>query len=249
MTTSCAGSGSGGAGGSAGGAAGGTSGGGSTGTGGAGTPGDCTPGADGVCFSTGKAAGVFSGYGWIALGSLDIASSPVCDNSKGSGTASDPITKLAPCTTTTVWSSSNALCISGTIPALPGSPVQSDYDNNWGLQVGVNSSDPAGTAIGSPAASYTNITYNLIGAPLTGLRAELHRTGDPDGTTYCAAMQSGKAITLTSFNTKSYDSPPDGVALTTADIPNLDKLGVQVSSTAAAITVTNLCLTSVQFGK
>jgi hypothetical protein len=239
-----AGSGNGGSAGSAGSGNGGTSGGngGSTGT-----PGACTPSADGVCFSTGKASGVLSGYGWIALGSLDTASSPVCDNSKGTGTASDPITNANACTTTTVWSSSDALCISGNIPALPATPAQTDYDNNWGLQIGVNSSDPAGTPIGS-SASYTTVTFNLTGTPLTGLRAELHRQGDPAGTTYCASLVNGKAITLTSFSTQCYGGTND-IKLTTADIPNIDKVGVQVSSTGTAITVSSLCLTSVQFGK
>jgi hypothetical protein len=61
-------------------------------------------------------------------------------------------------------------------------------------------------------------------------------------------MTSGKAITLTSFHTKCYDSPADGVALTAADVPNIDKIGVQISSdTGADYAVSNFCLTGVTF--
>jgi hypothetical protein len=38
-----------------------------------------------------------------------------------------------------------------------------------------------------------------------------------------------------------------GTNLTDADIPNVDEVSVQVSSTAAAITVDKLCLTKVEF--
>ena len=62
-------------------------------------------------------------------------------------------------------------------------------------------------------------------------------------------MTSGRAITLTDFNTKCYDSPADGTALTAADVPNIDKIGVQISSDiGSAYTVTNFCLTGVTFG-
>ena len=64
---------------------------------------------------------------------------------------------------------------------------------------------------------------------------------------YCHDMTSGTPIKMTDFNTKCYDSPPDGVQLTTGDIANLDKVGVQVSSDTTAITVTDLCLTGIQF--
>jgi hypothetical protein len=61
-------------------------------------------------------------------------------------------------------------------------------------------------------------------------------------------MTSGKAILLTSFNTKCYDSPVDGVGLTAADVPNIDKIGVQISSdTTNDYVVTNFCLTGVSF--
>jgi hypothetical protein len=60
-------------------------------------------------------------------------------------------------------------------------------------------------------------------------------------------MTSGTAIAFTSFNTKCYDTPPDGVALTAADVPNIDEIYVDVPSITTAITVTNLCITGIAF--
>jgi hypothetical protein len=60
-------------------------------------------------------------------------------------------------------------------------------------------------------------------------------------------MTPGTAIPFTSFTTKCYDTPPDGVALTLADVPNIDSIAVQVSSGPTAITVTDLCITGITF--
>jgi hypothetical protein len=240
VTVSCAGGGDGGSGGGGGGQGGGGQGGGGQG---GGTPGTCDPAASGNAtnFCNGRAQGLFKGWGWVALGALDTITDPTCDTGKAA------ITKAVPCTTTTNWSTNNDLCISGSIPALPASPVQKDYDDNWGVQIGLNSDEPpaasGGATIGLSSASAVNFTVS--GTPATGLRAMLHRKGDSDDTTYCANMTSGVKISITAFNTKCWDG--SGTGLTTSDLPNLDKAGVQVSSTASPITVTNLCLKSIVF--
>jgi hypothetical protein len=240
LSSSCAGGGDGGGGGTAQGGTGGGQGG--TG-GGSTTPGNCPsdPGTSGtVNFCNGRAQGSMSGWGWVAMGALDTISDPTCDTDKHA------ITKDAPCTTQTNWNSSDGLCINASIPALPASPVQSDYDNNWGVQIGVNTSEPpaasGGTTLGG---SYTKVTMTLSGSPLTGLRAMLHRKGDNDQTTYCANMTNGTSMSITAFNTKCWDG--SGTAMVAADVPNIDKVGVQVSSTASAITVSALCLKEVKF--
>ena len=51
---------------------------------------------------------------------------------------------------------------------------------------------------------------------------------------------------LTSFNTACWDG--SGTAFTADDAPLIDKVGIQVSSTKAAITVTNLCMKNITFG-
>ena len=243
---SCAGGGSGG-----GGSAGNSNGGSSGSNGGSSGGGSCSAGSDGVCFSTGKASGVMTGYGWIALGSLDSASSPVCAPDATDTTKTQPITKdkACPSTGSTVWGSTDGLCISGDIPALPASPVQSDYDNNWGLQIGVNASDTEGKEIGT---AYSSIALTFNGTPTTGLRAELHVKGDPAGTTYCYdGISSGKALKLTDFNTMCWSgvscTDPACKQFSSDSAKNIDKVGMQVSSTAAEIKVSNLCLTGLQF--
>lgn len=179
-----------------------------------------------------------TGYGFVALGALDFVTSPTC------GTALTPITKATPCAADPNWSSTTALCVTGSIPALPTVPVASDYTNNWGLSVGLNATDPAGTGLGQ---AFTTVAITTTGTPATGLRAVVHRKGDAVDVGYCAMMTSGTAIAFTSFNTECYNTPVSGTALTAADVANIDQISVQVSSGAAAITVTNLCITGITF--
>jgi hypothetical protein len=189
-----------------------------------------------VSFQYGAAYGPITGFGWIALGAFDRVTDPTC------GYYGAPITKTAPCSDTTNWNSPTALCISATIPALPAIPIQADYDNNWGVQIGVNANEIPGFPIGK---AYSTIAISVSGSPTTWLRVELHRVGDPDATTYCAT-NTGLAMKLTSFNTACWDG--SGTAFLATDAPNIDKIGVQVSSTATAISVANLCLNSITFG-
>ncbi|MBN2573877.1 MAG: hypothetical protein JXP73_04865 [Deltaproteobacteria bacterium] len=251
LSVSCAGGG-GGEGGSGGG--GGSTGGEGGSGGGGGGVGPCSPEADSVCFASGKAEGVLSGYGWVALGVLDTITSPTCDNTENGGGASEEITKEKPCPEVggkANWSSDNALCLTASIPALPASPVQKDYDDNWGVSVGFNSSEPPGTVIGDVAKDYKTITYHLTGSPLSGLRGQVHLISQPEDKSYCAniSVTDGKATaTLTSFGTECWGGS-NNVKLTADDLPNIDKVMVQVSSTSSAITVDNLCLTGVSFGK
>lgn len=225
-----------------GGSAGGTAGGGAGGSGGAGgqTSVACTPGDDNVCFKDGQAQGKMTGVGWVALGSLDTLSDPTCD------TDTHPITSANACTTKTNWNASDSLCISGKIPTLPAEPYQSDYDNNWGIQIGVNTSEPPGTTLGK---SYTSIAITIAGSPTSGLRAELHVKGEPAGQTYCADMTSGKAIQFSTFNQECWngDTANPAKALSKDSIQNIDKVGIQVSSTQTEIKVDNLCLQSIAF--
>lgn len=244
-TGGASGHGSGGSGGSSGGAGGS---GGSGGGGHGGSTGACDPGSDGVCVADGKAVGVMAGFGFVSLGVLDTVTSPACDNSAGGGSESTPITKAAPCLGVTKWNSNDGVCVSGTIPALPGSPAQSDYDNNWGIQVGFDSSSPAGQPLGAIASSFKTITLTVSGSPQSGLRAEIHRLHDSNEVTYCANMTSGKSIALSAFSTQCYGGSND-VKLKEEDLPNIDKIGVQVSSGNTAISVDGLCLTRLSFGK
>ena len=196
-----------------------------------------------VTFNLGKGVGAMTGYGWAAPGSADSISSPTC----GAGTT---ITAAVPCLSQTNWGTTypgypNALCVSGSIPSTATSP---DTSANWGIQVGVNASDPDSSSIGRP---FTTVAVNASGVPTGDVRIEIHRSGDDPGTTYCASWTNGATpVPLTSFNTACWDlTGTRGTKLTAADVPNIDKVGLQVSpSKTTAITLTNLCLRSITFG-
>ena len=208
-----------------------------SGTGGS-TSAGSTPTGKIVTFASGKGVGAMTGYGWVALGSLDTVTDPTC------GPTKTPITSTAACAADPNWSSTSSLCVSGSVPALPATPAATDYANNWGLSVGVNSSDST-TAPGL-GQSPTSVTIAVSGTPSSGLRVVAHRASDPASTSYCLPYAAG-ALTLTSFVTDCYNTTPTGTKLTAADIPNIDKISIQVSSTSAAITVTSLCITGITF--
>jgi hypothetical protein len=227
------------------------------GTGGSSTPsnggqsggGSCTAGADSVCFSAGKASGLMTGYGYIALGKADTATAPVCDNTTNGGSASELITADKPCPEAggkSVWTTPDVgLCISGSIPVVSGG----DYTGNWGLQIGCNVSDPAGDTIKN---SYSKITFNYnesaVSPKNTAIRGEIHVKGDAADKTYCATVNSGTATSLIAFNTKCWDSTGD--SLTNDMIPNIDKIGIQISSDdKQAYAVKDFCWTGIAFTK
>lgn len=238
-------------GGSAGNSNGGSTGNGGTSGGNGGTTGggSCTAGADAVCFSAGKATGVMTGYGYIALGSADTATSPKCDNTANGGAIDEAITSAKPCPETggkSVWSTPTAgLCISGSIPVVAGG----DYKGNWGLQIGCNVSDPAGGTIGT---AYSKITFNFNDSAVTpanmAIRGEIHVKDDAADKTYCATVTPGVATSLIAFNTACWDST--GVNLSADMIPNIDKIGLQVSSDdKKAYEVKDLCWSGLTFTK
>ena len=139
-----------------------------------------------------------------------------------------------------------ALSISGSIPALPASPTSSDYADNWGIMLGVKATDPAGGGLGQ---SFTSIAFTLSGSPTSGLRAMVHKKGDPDSTTYCAPVTSGLPVSFTNFVTDCFNTAPVGARITAADVANIDQIAVEVVSGSTAITVTNLCITKIAFTK
>lgn len=186
-----------------------------------------------VTFSNGKAVGAMSGYGFVALGSADTLTSPTC------GADNTEITADTECKTTTKWSTTDSLCMSGSIPANDSDPP--DYTGNWGVSVGVNATAPDGDGIGQ---SFASISIKVSGSPTSGLRAIIN----VGGTDYCYnGMKSGTAIPLTSFNTECWEGGA-GDDFAAADSPNIEKVIVQVSSSETAdITVKDFCLEGITF--
>ena len=188
-----------------------------------------------VTFVNGQAKGAMTGVGWVALGTKTTVTDPTC------GTDKHPMTD--PCTTIN-WSSSSALCVSGSIAALPTSPTPDDYANNWGVQVGVSATEPSGGLLGQ---SFSNITFTFTGTPTTNVRAQVHRNGDPDSTQFCAYITSDTAVPITDFSTLCW-APGTGTSLTTADVPTIDKMALQISSGFTPVAVQNFCMTRIEFG-
>lgn len=168
-----------------------------------------------------------NGYGWVDPAPAATLFSPVCDGA--------PITASLPCSHTPDWSSARELCISGSIPA----DNRGDGPENWGVMVGLNVTEPFGGGLG---AAYVRTFVNLTGSPSQGLRLVVHRSGDPDGTTYCVPVTNIERIVFTSFNTKCWDR--SGIALRPEDVPNIDWIALHVPPTSSPISIDNLCLSS-----
>ena len=150
-----------------------------------------------------------------------------------------------------MWKNEGDLCISGSIPKVVGG----DYKSNWGLQIGVNTADPPATAAG---AGTLGKTYSTIALTYTGtvapdnkaIRAVIHLVSqgcsdDP----YCATICSRARRWTSPRSTPSAGASAGGATLTAADIPNIDKIGIQISSDVTNdYTVNDFCLTGIQFG-
>lgn len=184
-----------------------------------------------VLISNDQAVGVMTGQGWIALGSQDVLTSPMCPSK---------ITNTNRCSSVT-WNSPISLCATGSIPIIS----DSNYTNNWGIEIGVDATPPPNTPIG---IAYSTIAINFTGQPTTNLSITLHRSGDPLTTTYCLnTITSNTTYSLTKFNSACWDN--SGISFTPSDAAKIDQVGLQVtSSTANAFTLTNLCLESIDFG-
>ena len=193
-----------------------------------------------VSFGNGKAQGALTGYGFVALGSADEITSPTC------GPAESEITSSTPCLSVPNWPRPDALCVSGSIPALPPSPTAGDYESNWGIRVGVNASDPSGGVLGQ---AWSSMRITASGSPTTGLLAVVHKKGDPAAIDYCSPMSSNVSMPFTSFTRTCWDTGSPGAAFASTDVANIDQIGVLIASGSNAITVSDLCITSIAFSK
>ena len=237
-------------------------------------------GNDVVTFDHGKAVGPMTGYVFIALGSQDTATDPLCKDDPNDAIAPRLITapnlgecetpnQTCPQTGKTIWKSTDAVCISGTIPVVlsdadyPGG----DYKKNWGLQIAMNSTNPP-IDPNNPTAGpghTLNATYSTVALAINpdavtptnkAIRAIIHIANQGCGDDpYCATIPaSGTVLNLKDFNTECWGGPtcltPACKQLKPEDVPNIDKIGVQISSDKTnQYTVTDFCLNSITFAK
>lgn len=187
-----------------------------------------------VTIAKGRAVGLMAGRGWVALGAQDAITDPTCG-----GTA---IISSTACSSIS-WSTTDSLCISGTIPMFPASPTISDFTNNWGVQLGLDATDPPGGTISRP---FGGIAVSLSGSPTTGLRAVIHKKGDPSSTSYCYPYTPG-VMPLAKFAQDCWAPTPSNFFVGNAS--DIDSVAIMLSSGTAAITINKLCITGITLSK
>lgn len=188
-----------------------------------------------VTFADGMAHGAMTGPGWVVPAPLARISSPTCKQPPGS------ITSTTVCDET-LWSRSDALCMSGLLPAVPALPTLADWDANWGMEIGVGATPEDVGTLGKP---FYSIRLAVTGTPLAGLRAQVHVQGDPEKVNYCALMSPGLSIPFSYFNTACWDDT--GIDLSPAKVAKVDKVMLMVPSGFTSVLVADLCLTGITF--
>jgi hypothetical protein len=195
-------------------------------------------------FVSGRAQGALTGYGYVSLGVVDSITSPTCNGMQIGGLApSDPpVTFNSTCRPSAItWGSATGLCVSGTIPGWSSYSSHMDSMIDWGIMVGVATRQPVQTM----GVSYGSIALTVSGWNSESVLAVVHLADDASNLTYCASMTSGVAIKLQSFNTECIFSSGRGLA--DKDVERIDKIGVQVPSSRSVITLSDFCLTKIEF--
>jgi hypothetical protein len=186
------------------------------------------------------------GYGFVNLGIKDTLTSPTWGGTLITGlTPSHPALSFMlpyPAAEMT-WSTSDALCMTGSVPGLSPAPTDQEYENNWGVMLGFYTRDP----VQGMGVSYRNIKFTVTGSPLTGLRAVVHLNPDKPNTTYCAKITPGTPTNFTAFNTNCWDNT--GTYLLASDVVKIDAVALHVPSVDGATAVRNLCLTRIDLAR
>jgi len=197
-------------------------------------------------FVSGRAQGALSGYGYVSLGVVDSVTSPTCNGMQigGISPSMPPVTFNSTCRPSAItWGSATGLCVSGAVAGWSSNPSYVDTMIDWGIMVGVATREPV-QAIG---IAYSSITLTVSGSNSDALFAVVHLADDANNLTYCARMTSGNAVKLSSFNTECLFG--NGKSLCEKDLDRIDKIGVQVPSSQSPITLTDFCLTKIEFAK
>jgi hypothetical protein len=211
----------------------------------------CGP-PNGVTFTNGKAAGLFTGVGWVAGGTsvaggtgtpLTTFGTPTCPAGDGTLTGGTG----AGCSAI-AWETTNSLCMSGTIPALTACPANcttpgetgEDYAEDWGAEVGVNVSMVANTAMGQ---SFSAMTVNFTGT-LNGF-IKLNVV-DSSHNSYCYYNYvSGTPVAASQLTQSCWQTSSPGPAL--SSLANITSVGLQIDSSLTAETFTDFCMNSIAF--
>jgi hypothetical protein len=197
-----------------------------------------------VTFSGGQAYGAMNGSGFVEGGTavagnigapLTTFTSPTCPAGDGQLTGSTGPDAGTGCTAT-AWTGTG-LCMSGTIPAVSGTPA--NYAEDWGAMVAASVGTPFSTTLGG---SYTSIAATYTGAPGGDTRLLV----DVAGTQYCVdAYVSGTTVTTSQLVTNCYTGGTPQTPL--SSLGAIDWVGLLIPSSTAAETFTNFCMTGIRF--
>jgi hypothetical protein len=147
-----------------------------------------------------------------------------------------------PASPTTIASDATALCASGTTSVV-NAPDYTCYGGGFGINLGQMMGGTTNTPINAPSAS-TGIAYSLTGytSASNGMRIQV-----AVGTTnYCAVLMAASgSVKWSDFNTKCYDTPADGTALS-GPPQGLSQIEFQVNAGSSSFTF-GVCIDSLSF--
>jgi hypothetical protein len=149
--------------------------------------------------------------------------------------------------TATAWTSAgdaDAICITGTIPALTACPTNCsaadtdfDYTEDWGAQVGVAAGATATATIGG---SYSSIAVTFIGTPGGSVRLQVN----VGSTNYCVGNYvSGDVVPASSLVTDCYTT--GGTPL--PSLASVNQVVLSIVSAPVTETFTSFCMTGISF--
>jgi hypothetical protein len=109
------------------------------------------------------------------------------------------------------------------------------YATYAGIGFNINQDSAGGTATPTLTPAGTGLTITFTATTTLPLRAQL----SAGSTNYCYSITGTSPVTIPygSFNTKCYDSPPDGVAYTTTTPISAFQLQVAGASAAGTYTI------------
>lgn len=194
--------------------------------------------AGSTIFRDGASIGLLAGPAVPIWGEKDTLTGPTC-------LPGDYTSNGRSCTQYLSWGQGDALCLSGTVPAVP----TAELGTSWGLGYQIT----VGRA-GELGQDFTTVSANLTGVPASATKAGRFMLGvktlNSDGTTtlyYHIDNGTGTAYPLTEFNTQWWDNTT-GVFLKTEMVRHINYFHVLIASaTSDSVTVTNLCLSQVTF--
>jgi ferric-dicitrate binding protein FerR (iron transport regulator) len=197
-----------------------------------------TPGTPVAIGSDGKLDGPMTGYAWVAAGVESTIDTPSPCNARG-------------CFRDT----RGALCTRGTIPALrcttpgngtdhPNYPNSCNWDTNWGVMIGMNTTGSSGPWLSAAPLSLSLAYHGRDESAQSDrgrYRMNVHIAGDPESKVYCIdTYVSGQVVEARMLRTDCWTDSGESLS----SFQQVDKVGLQLPSTESA-TPFDYCITAI----